>query len=71
MAAEATVVFVGEMGRVVRHRAELLVISLLLGTFEGYVASLLGNGAGLGILVAMTVEDGLPASPGAVALTQI
>ncbi|MFD4945551.1 hypothetical protein ACFWNT_24225 [Streptomyces sp. NPDC058409] len=71
MAAVATVVFVGEMIRVVRHRDEPLVISRLLGTFEGYVASLLVNGAGLGVLVAMAIEDGLPASPGAVGLTAL
>ncbi|MFF3127057.1 hypothetical protein ACFVRD_33200 [Streptomyces sp. NPDC057908] len=71
VAAVATVVFVGEMVRVVRHRDEPLVISRLLGTFEGYVASLLVNGAGLGVLVAMAIEDGLPVSPGAVALTAL
>ncbi|MFD9604715.1 hypothetical protein [Streptomyces sp. NPDC059970] len=71
VAAVATVVFVGEMVRVVRHHDEPLVISRLLGTFEGYVASLLVNGAGLGVLVAMAIEDGLPVSPGAVALTAL
>ncbi|MCT9105415.1 hypothetical protein N4G69_07205 [Streptomyces mirabilis] len=59
-AAVATVVFVGEMMRAVRHRDEPRTLARLSGTFEGYVASLLVNSAGLVVLVTMAIEDGLP-----------
>ncbi|WP_405749538.1 hypothetical protein OG232_04900 [Streptomyces sp. NBC_01411] len=59
-AAVATVVFVGDMMRAVRHRDEPRTLARLSGTFEGHVASLLVNSAGLVVLATMTVEDGLP-----------
>ncbi|KOT47107.1 hypothetical protein ADK43_40225 [Streptomyces rimosus subsp. rimosus] len=59
MEAVTTVVLVGEMVRTVRHRNEPRALSRLAGTFEGYVSSLLLNGAGLGVLGTMAVEDDL------------
>lgn len=59
-AAVATVVFVGEMTRAVRHRDEPRTLARLSGTFEGYVASLLVNSGGVVVLVTMAIEDGLP-----------
>ncbi|MEV7960283.1 hypothetical protein [Streptomyces sp. NPDC088141] len=59
-AAVVTVVFVGEMLRAVRHRHEPRILAHLSGTFEGYVGSLLINGAGLVVLVSMAIEDSLP-----------
>ncbi|MBL1120724.1 hypothetical protein JK364_51970 [Streptomyces sp. 110] len=43
-----------------RHRDEPRTLARLFGTFEGYVASLLVNSAGLVVLVTMAIEDGLP-----------
>ncbi|MFF8902506.1 hypothetical protein ACF082_34105 [Streptomyces lydicus] len=60
VAAVAPVVFVGEMVCAVRHREEPRTLARLSGTFEGYVASLLVNSAGLVVLVTMAIEDGLP-----------
>ncbi|MFF8917457.1 hypothetical protein ACF08M_30155 [Streptomyces sp. NPDC015032] len=59
-AAVATVAFVGEMVRAVRHRDEPRALAGLSGTFEGYVGGLLINGAGLVVLVGMAIEDGPP-----------
>lgn len=59
-AAVATVVFVGEMVRAVRHRDEPRILARLAGTFEGYVSALLVNGSGLGVLVTMAIEGDLP-----------
>ncbi|MFE7119417.1 hypothetical protein ACFU99_28785, partial [Streptomyces sp. NPDC057654] len=59
-AAVATAVFVGEMQRAVRHRDEPRVLARLSGTFEGHVASLLVNDAGLAVLAATAIEDGPP-----------
>lgn len=59
-AAVATAVFVGEVKRAVRHREEPWTLARLSGTFEGYVAGLLVNSAGLVVLVTMAIEDGLP-----------
>lgn len=59
-AAVATAVFVGEVKRAVRHRDEPRTLARLSGTFEGYVASLSGNSAGLVVLDTMAIEDGLP-----------
>ncbi|MFD7557554.1 hypothetical protein ACFV9E_23825 [Streptomyces sp. NPDC059835] len=59
-AAVATVVFVGEMVRAVRHRDEPRILARLAGTFEGYVSGLLVNGAGLGVLGTMEIENDLP-----------
>ncbi|UQA91383.1 hypothetical protein [Streptomyces halobius] len=59
-AALATVVFVGEMMRAVRHRDEPRTLARLSGTFEGYVASLLVNNAGLVVLATVAIEDGPP-----------
>ncbi|MGW5421435.1 hypothetical protein [Streptomyces sp. NPDC003943] len=49
----ATVVFVGEMVRAVRHRDEPRILARL-------VAGLLVNGAGLGVLGTMEIENDLP-----------
>ncbi|MGR8007534.1 hypothetical protein [Streptomyces hypolithicus] len=49
VAAVTTVLFVGEMMRAVRYRDEPRTPARLAGTFEGYVSSLLVNGAGLGV----------------------
>lgn len=57
VAAVTTVVFVGEMVRAVRHRDKARTLARLAGTFEGYVSSLLVNGAGLGVLGTMAIED--------------
>ncbi|MDL5199729.1 hypothetical protein [Streptomyces sp. ALI-76-A] len=59
-AAVAIVVFVGEMVRAVRHRDEPRTLARLSGTFEGYVASLLANSAGLVVLATLAIEDSLP-----------
>ncbi|KAB7835737.1 hypothetical protein [Streptomyces mobaraensis] len=59
-AAVATVVFVGEAKRALRHRDEPRTLARLSGTFEGYVASLLVNSGGLAVLVTMAIEEGLP-----------
>lgn len=59
-AAVATAVFVGEVKRAVRHRDEPRTLARLSGTFEGYVAGLLVNSAGLVVLVTMAIEDGMP-----------
>ncbi|WP_329143040.1 hypothetical protein OIU91_04795 [Streptomyces sp. NBC_01456] len=59
-AAVATVVFVGEMMRAVRHRDEPRTLARLSGTFEGYVASLLVNNAGLVVLATVAIEAGPP-----------
>ncbi len=59
-ATVATAVFVGEVKRAVRHRDEPRTLARLSGTFEGYVASLLANSAGLAVLATMAIEDGLP-----------
>lgn len=59
-AAVATAVFVGEVKRAVRHRDKPRTLARLSGTFEGYVAGLLGNSAGLVVLATMAIEDGLP-----------
>lgn len=59
-AAVATSVFVGEMMRAVRHRDEPRTLARLSGTFEGDVASLLLNSAGLVVQFTMAIEDGLP-----------
>lgn len=59
-AAVATVVFVGEMKRAVRHRDELRTLGRLSGPFEGHVTSLLVNSAGFVVLATMAIEDGLP-----------
>ncbi|MFD0403853.1 hypothetical protein [Kitasatospora sp. NPDC127116] len=56
----ATVVFVGEMVRAVRHRDEPRILARLVGSVEGYVAGLLVNGAGLGVLGTMEIENDLP-----------
>ncbi|MFG3403615.1 hypothetical protein [Streptomyces sp. NPDC048142] len=56
----STVVFVGEMVRAVRHRDEPRTQVRLASSFEGYVSSLLVNGAGLGVLGIMEIEDDLP-----------
>ncbi|MEU7322550.1 hypothetical protein ABZ682_18605 [Streptomyces griseoviridis] len=58
--AVATVVFVGEIMRAVRHRDEPRTLAHLSSTFEGYVAGLLVNSTGLVVLVAMAIEDRLP-----------
>lgn len=60
VAAVTSMAFVGEMVRAVRHRDEPSTLARLAGTFEGYVSSILVNGAGLGVLVAMAIEDDLP-----------
>ena len=49
-----------ERERAVRHRDEPRTLVRLSGTFEGYVASLLVNSAGLVVLATMAIEDGLP-----------
>ncbi|WP_433855219.1 hypothetical protein [Streptomyces kronopolitis] len=43
-----------------RHRAEPRTLARLSGTFEGYVASLLVNNAGLVVLATVAIEDGPP-----------
>lgn len=58
-AAVAIAVFVGEMKRAVRHRGEPRTLARLSGTFEGYLASVLANSAGLAVLVTMAIEDAL------------
>ncbi|MDX3025629.1 hypothetical protein [Streptomyces acidiscabies] len=55
----ATVVFVGEMKRAVRHRDEPRTLARLSGTFEGHMAGLLANSAGLVVLPTMVIESGL------------
>ncbi|MFE5859737.1 hypothetical protein [Streptomyces virginiae] len=60
VAAVTTVVFVGEMVRAVRHRDEPRTLARLVGSVEGYVSSLLVNGAGLGVLGTVEIEDDLP-----------
>jgi hypothetical protein len=60
VAAAATVVFVGEMVRAMRHRDEPRTLARLAGTFEGDVSSLVVNGTGLDVLGTMAIEDDLP-----------
>jgi hypothetical protein len=59
-AAVATVAFVGELVRAVRYRNEPQALARLSGTFEGCVASLLANSAGLVALATLAIEDRLP-----------
>ncbi|MFD8609528.1 hypothetical protein [Streptomyces sp. NPDC059631] len=53
------VVLVGEMMRAVRHRDEPRTLARLPGTFEGQVASLLVNSAGLVVLATMAIDGSL------------
>ncbi|WP_371792876.1 hypothetical protein OG285_31540 [Streptomyces sp. NBC_01471] len=58
--AVVNVLFVGEMVHAAQHRDEPRALAHLSGTFEGYVGSLLINGAGLVVLAVMAIKDRLP-----------